>query len=373
MATQKTIFVTEVGKPVTLATRPIPIPKEGEVLIKVTASQSMFLVSSPPSHRNTPNPNIDSKPNHLSVLPHDTYGRDKGLFFKAYLPYGLGTNIAGIVTKLGPGVTKYQIGQHIFGEGSPVAPTPDSTGLQEYATLLVSDSALVPAGFSDDQVCTLPTNAVTAFTALFNKANFAFPYPFQQEFDYAAQTLVIIGAGSNVGRLTVQMAKLVGLGKIIAVASLSGEKELRAMGATHVVDRYSDDIARDVYAITGGQDSVINVMDCVNWTFEFAAQLVSGTRPGKIVTLHQPPTALAELERLGKKDVKAGIALGLREYFTELAEVFWGNIGEWVVQGKVLPGKFRVIEGLDEQKINEALDSYQDGKPVLQAVVHPNP
>lgn len=277
------------------------------------------------------------------------------------------------MTRLGPGVTKYQTGQHIFGQGSPVAPIPDSTGLQEFATLLTSDSALVPEGFTDDQAATLPTNAVTAFTALFNKSNFAFPYPRQGDFDYAAQTLVVIGAGSNVGRLTVQMANFVGLGKIIAVASLSGEKELRAMGATHVVDRYSDDIARDIYAITDGQDSVTNVMDCVNWTFEFAAQLVSSTRPGKIMTLHQPPTALAELERLGKKDVKAGIVLGIREYFVELAEMFWENIGEWVAQGNVIPGKFRVIEGLDEQKINEALDSYQDGKPVLQAIVHPNP
>ncbi|KIN03638.1 hypothetical protein OIDMADRAFT_51592 [Oidiodendron maius Zn] len=247
------------------------------------------------------------------VLPHDTYGRDRGLFFKAHLPCGLGTNIAGIVTRLGPGVTKYQTGQHIFGQGSPVAPIPDSTGLQEFATLLTSDSAL-------------------------------------------QQTLVVIGAGSNVGRLTVQMANFVGLGK----------------GATHVVDRYSDDIARDIYAVTDGPGSVTNVMDCVNWTFEFAAQLVSSSRPGKIMTLHQPPTALAELERPGKKDVKAGIVLGIREYFAELAEMFWGNIGEWVAQGKVMPGKFRVIERLDEQKINEALDSYQDGKPVLQAIVHPN-
>lgn len=49
MTTQKTIFVTEVGKPATLATRPIPAPKEGEVLIKVTASQSMILIPLLPS------------------------------------------------------------------------------------------------------------------------------------------------------------------------------------------------------------------------------------------------------------------------------------------------------------------------------------
>lgn len=253
-----------------------------------------------------------------------------------------------------------------------MALTPDSQGLQEYATLLASDSALVPEGFSDDQASTLPVNAVTAFTALFNSTNFAFPYPRQEGYDYASQTLVIIGGGSNVGRLTLQMAKLVGLGKVIAVASISGAEELKALGATHVVDRYSDDIARDIYAITGGQDSVTNVLDCVNWTYEFATALVSSTRPGTIVTLHQAETAVAELEKLGKKDVQAGIALGLREYFAELSEALWGSIGQWLTEGKIQPGKYRVIEGLDEENINEALDSYRDGKPVLQAVIHPS-
>lgn len=236
----------------------------------------------------------------------------------------------------------------------------------------MSDSALVPSGFSDDQVATLPVNAVTAFTALFNEANFAFPYPRREGYGYASQTLVVIGGGSNVGKLTLQMARFVGLGRVIAVASISRKEELEALGATHVVDRHSDDVARDIYAITGGQDSVTNVFDCVNWTYEFACGLVSSTRPGKVVTLHQAATAVAELESLGKNDVKAGLAMGVREYFTELSDIFWGSIGQWLIEGKIQPGKYQVIEGLDEEKINEALDSYRDGKPVLQAVIHPS-
>ncbi len=37
---QKALFVKEVGKPVVLDTRPIPEPKEGQVLIKVTSTMS---------------------------------------------------------------------------------------------------------------------------------------------------------------------------------------------------------------------------------------------------------------------------------------------------------------------------------------------
>ena len=311
-------------------------------------------------------------PNTTPVLPHDTYGRDSGLFFQSNLPYVLGTNISGIVTKLGPSVTKYKVGAHIFGQGSPLAPLPDSAGLQEYATLRASDSALVPEGFTDDQMATLPTNAVTAFKALFHSETFHLPFPPSKTFDYSSKTLVVIGAGSNVGKLTIQFAKMVGLGSVIAVASISGEKELKELGATYVVDRYSEDVVRDVHAIVGGPDVVTYVIDCANWVYDLAANLVSRTRPSVIVTLHRADSAVEALERLEKQKARAMGAKGLREHFTELAEVFWGNIGEWVAEGKILTGKFRVIEGLDAEKVNEALDLYRDGRPVVQAVIHPN-
>lgn len=39
--TQKAVLVKEVGKPVELGTRHIPSPKEGQVLLKVTATMRM--------------------------------------------------------------------------------------------------------------------------------------------------------------------------------------------------------------------------------------------------------------------------------------------------------------------------------------------
>jgi NADPH:quinone reductase len=270
-------------------------------------------------------------------------------------------------------VTKYKVGVHIFGQGSPLAPSPDSAGLQEYATLRASDSALVPEGFTDDQVTTLPTNAVTAFTALFHTANFHLPFPPSKTFDYSSKTIVVIGAGSNVGKLTIQFAKMVRLGTVVAVASRSREKELKDLGATYVVDRHSDDVVRDVHAVVGGPDAVTYVIDCANWVYDLASELVSSTRPSIIVTLHRADSALKALDKLGKKEARAIAGKGLREHFTELAEIFWGNIGEWVAERKILTGKFRVIEGLDAEKVNEALDLYRDGRPVVQAIVHPHP
>ncbi|KUJ15212.1 GroES-like protein, partial [Mollisia scopiformis] len=214
---QKALFIKEIGKPLTLDTRPISSPKEGEVLIKVNATQ---------------------------VLPHDTASRDRGLFVQGHLPAIPGHNIAGIVQELGQNVTEYSIGQHIYGQGEAVAVIPDSSGLQEYATLPINMSAPVPEGFTDDQMATLPINATTTFCALFLQNWLGFPAPFSTEaktFDYGKEKLVIVGGGTNCGKLAVQLAKIAGIGTIVSIASLSGEQNLRAMGATHVVDRHSDD------------------------------------------------------------------------------------------------------------------------------------
>jgi NADPH:quinone reductase-like Zn-dependent oxidoreductase len=40
MSTQNALVVSEIGKPLTKVTRPIPSPKEGQLLVKVTAAGS---------------------------------------------------------------------------------------------------------------------------------------------------------------------------------------------------------------------------------------------------------------------------------------------------------------------------------------------
>ena len=204
------------------------------------------------------------------------------------------------------------------------------------------------------------------------------------------------------GKFGVQWAKVAGIGTIIAVASFSHEKDLKAMGATHVIDRHSATIVEDIQTIAGDKDAVTHIYDCVNWTvslpavqllwsaliqhssflwqllipippkYELATELVSNTLPSRILTLHKAEGAIPLLEKLGKdKNVKADIVIGARFKLEPIADLFWPHVGQWLCDEKILIPKFRLVEGLDETKVNEALDSYRDGKPVTQAIVHP--
>ena len=289
-----------------------------------------------------------------------------GLFIGKNLPFVLGGNIAGIVLEVGYEVNKYTFGQHIYGQGRMLDSTADSTGLQEYAILRPDFSAHVPLGFTDDQFVTLPVNATTSFSALFHRNWFGFAPPFpslEHDFkpNYDEESVVIIGAGSNVGKLAVQFARIRAIGTIIAVASVSGTQELKAMGATHVIDRHSPNIVEEVQAITGGIESVTHVYDCVNWTYELATTMVSKTRPGFIATLHPAEQAAEELSRLGKDKCVAKAVSGSKNNFegSPVGDLFWETLGAWVKEGKIRIQKYTTIQGLDERRINDALDSYR--------------
>ena len=73
-------------------------------------------------------------------------------------------------------------------------------------------------------------------------------------FDYKNTPLAIIGAGSNCGQFTIQLARWAGFGTIIAIAGKTKADHLRELGATHLIDRTlsDDEIEAEVRNIVGG-------------------------------------------------------------------------------------------------------------------------
>jgi NADPH:quinone reductase len=316
----------------------------------------------------------------MIVLPHDTYGRDKGLFIEERLPFILGNNIGGVVEKLGEGVTSFTPGDQVFGQGDPLYPTPDASGLQEYAIIEADAAAKIPPGFTMDDLVTFPINATTAFEAMFHSRGFGFPTPSNdanpspENFVPASKTIVVIGGGSNVGRLGIQFAKIAGIGRIITVASARNEAALRAMGATHIVDRHAspESIAAQIREISPA--GVEHVFDCVSWENELslALSIVPTTQPSVVLTLHPPNEGIKLAKEKGLNDCSVRFILGTNDYLQPLTKQLWVNLPKWVEQGKIRVPKYRVIEGLDLKLVEEGLDSYRDGSPVTQFIVHPH-
>ncbi|TVY42807.1 Dehydrogenase [Lachnellula occidentalis] len=334
MSTQNALALTELGKPLTKITLPIPSSsdlKDNEVLIKITAA---------------------------GLAPLDQRLRDKNMFnIGSRLPAILSGDLVGIVVEKGP-KAKFPIGAHVFSQ--TLFDNPRGGGLQEYVIINGSYTAIVPEGVTDEEAALYPINAVTAAMSLFSSGGFNLPFPGTDEaksFNYAAQKVAIVGGGSNIGKLAIQMAKLAGVGTVIAIASPSGAELLKSFGATHVISRHDADIEEQVRAVVG--DELIYVFDTMNRGngHTLGVSLLSDTKKGVFVSSLLGKASEAVLAKK-KGGIEEKFLRGFSHSFPDFGQLFWKQFPTWLAKGSIRPLKFKVIEGLDADKVNHALDEY---------------
>jgi NADPH2:quinone reductase len=153
----------------------------------------------------------------------------------------------------------------------------------------------------------------------------------------------------------VQLAKLSKIQTIIVVGG--DESLLRKLGATHVVDRQlsEDDIVAKVHEAAGNDLSY--ALDAVNMPegLGLALRALSDRRPGKV----------ARLLPVGEVGDKRGHelldVLGLFLYRKPDCVAMWERLSDFVAAGEICPTSFSMLEGLEAEGVNAALDAYRDG------------
>ncbi|MFF3749399.1 NADP-dependent oxidoreductase [Streptomyces sp. NPDC002018] len=170
----------------------------------------------------------------------------------AELPAVLGSEAAGVVEEIGPGVEGFAVGDAVFGSTL-------TGGYAEYTLLPVAVTAHKPDALSFTDAAALPVAAATAYDAL-RQADLA-----------PGATLLITGAGGGVGVAAVQIAR--GLGIRVLGTSSAGKKEfVESLGAVHVEP--GPGLAERVKAVA--PDGVDAVLDLVGGpALREAAELLS--------------------------------------------------------------------------------------------------
>jgi NADPH:quinone reductase-like Zn-dependent oxidoreductase len=151
-----------------------------------------------------------------------------------------GQDVAGTVTATGAGVTRFKVGDEVFGiaKGS----------FAEYAVAREDKLTHKPENLSFEQAAAMPISGLTALGAL----------------DAAGVTVrsnvLIVGASGGVGTYAVQIAVALGA-TVTGVASGSKADLVTALGAEHVIDYTREDFADgsrtyDVIVDTGGMTSL---------------------------------------------------------------------------------------------------------------------
>lgn len=204
-----------------LAVDPVPTPTPGadEVLVRVRA---------------------------VAVNPVDWVVQGTGPVTYRWLRYPavLGSDVAGEVVAVGPDVTRFRVGDRVFGlaTGTDRGRDPMREGaFQEVTTLLERLVAPTPEGLGDTEAAVLPLAVSTAACALFQPAHLGLTMPGADE--QAGSTdrgvVVVWGGSTSVGMQAVQLARAAGY-DVVSTASPRNADLVRSLGAELVVDHHDE-------------------------------------------------------------------------------------------------------------------------------------
>ena len=233
---------------VTVKKVPIPTPGPGEVRIKVEAASM----------------------NHL-----DLWVR-RGLPIEITMPHIGGSDVAGVVDAVGPGVEGVPKGCRVVvdpsldyawyenqGRGASfddprfrILGEHTQGGFAEYTVVPAANLLEIPEGFSSTDAAAAGLVTVTAWRGLMTRAKLR-----------AGESVLITGASGGVSTAAIQIAKLAGA-KVYAVTSgARNMKRVAKLGADVVYDRNAEDFARAIWRDTNkrGVDVVLDAVGEAVW------------------------------------------------------------------------------------------------------------
>ena len=234
---------------------PMPVPNDGEVLIKVHAA---------------------------GINPADVQFRrgDYQAFVPLALPFIPGWDVAGSVVAPAGG----------FGAGDAVFAMADmgrNGAYAEYIAVRAIDVAHAPSRVPLEHAAGVPLAALTAWCALFDIAQLQ-----------AGQSVLVHAGAGGVGQFAIQLARRAGA-RVIATASASNHELLQRLGADAVIDYRTADFAV-------GLKHIDVVLDTVGGqTREKSWPVLRGG--GILVAIAMPPPDKAVAQRHGVRTAMATV------------------------------------------------------------------
>ena len=140
---------------------------------------------------------------------------------------GVGVDLAGYVERVGKDVTRFSVGDEVFGCAKILG------SLAEYVSMHQDGAVLAkPANQSFEQAAAVPVAAVTALQGLRDHGRLQ-----------PGQRVLVNGAAGGVGTFTVQIARALGA-EVTGVCSTGNVEMVGSLGAHRVVDYTKEDFAR---------------------------------------------------------------------------------------------------------------------------------
>ena len=197
------------------ATRPVPQPKAGELLVKVAAT-------------GVNRPDLAQRAGHYPPPPG-----------ASDLP---GLEAAGTVAAIGSGVSGWK-------EGDAVCALTPGGSYAEYCTVPAPQCLPPPKGFDMLRAAALPENYFTVWHNLFERGQLK-----------SGESVLIHGGASGIGTTAIQLAKAFGATVVTTVRNAEKAAAVAKLGADHAVLYKDNDWAAEVKKRAGSVDVVLDMV-----------------------------------------------------------------------------------------------------------------
>lgn len=338
----KAAVLKQFDQPLAIEEKDIPLPKAGEVRVKVMAS---------------------------GLCVSDLHIQD-GIINTVRLPYTPGHEMAGIIDAVGDGVMNVKVGDHITAAidiicGKCKYCRTGRTNLcenlsrigferngshEEYCVIPAENAFKVADWIPFEQVTGFPDAVGCMYNAIKNVAKVK-----------PGDRVLILGVG-GLGMNAIQLAKIFGA-EVFATSRRPEKLEIaRQMGADHVINTKTENLEEIIEEITAGEmlDVVIDNIGIKNSINDSLKLVCAGGKV--IVTGYNDPQFVADYQDVMKFEKQI---LGMRGMTRQdLAEVI-----RLVENHKLTP---YVYKTMPFEKINEALQEMRDGKALGRIVLQMN-
>jgi len=316
----RVVEITRPGGPEVLrtATRPVPQPKAGEVLIRVAAAG----VNRPDCFQRA---GSYAPPPGASDLP--------------------GLEVSGTVVKLGSGVTQWR-------EGDQVCALVPGGGYAQYCVTPAGHCLPLPRGWTAVQAAGLPETCFTVWINVFERAHLS-----------PGETLLVQGGSSGIGITAIQLGATLGHRVFATAGNTEKCQACEALGAQRAINYRTEDFVAVVQELTDGQ-GVDVILDMVGG--DYVQRELSVLREDgrlSIIALLGGSKAQIDLNQVLRRRLTI-TASTLRprsiEFKSAIAAALREKVWPVIEAGKFKPVVFRTF----------ALDQAADAHALMESDVH---
>jgi NADPH:quinone reductase-like Zn-dependent oxidoreductase len=344
----RTLLLRTPGGRLHLGDAPVPEPGPGEIVVAGRA---------------------------LAVNPIDAMG---GLLRRVALPWlrypaVLGSDVAGEVVAVGPGVSSVAPGDRVVAYAVGVERSrndPAEGAFRTRVKVLASLTAPIPPSMSFEEACVLPLALTTAAAGLFEPDQLALALPSATP-SPRNETLLVLGGATSVGMNAVQLARNAGYA-VVATASARNADLLRDLGVDAVVDYHDGDVVEQLARILRDRPLAGTIAVAAgSLGLAIAVNRVAGvTGSGRIASAHPTPDTRIRGALARRRGLHVSAIWGGSPKDSDLGGAIWnGFLPDALADGRYRPAPAATVVGTGLEAVPVALDRLREGASAEKFVV----